>query len=78
VAYKELEVTMPQSHWVAGRVSEIQDYHEAAFGEKITDPTRLAMIAMRQNALYSKENPNTSGSLTLPRHGALMHRGRPN
>lgn len=67
IAYQELEVTMPEGHWVNQRVQEFQQGQVASFGAEITDPTRLAMIAQRQHALYGKQNPKSGGTWTPPR-----------
>jgi len=73
-AYKEIQTRMPKSYWVAERCSNVQEEHIAAFGEPITDVTRLMQIQTRQAALYAKQNPPAGGTLTLPR--ASVHRPR--
>lgn len=73
-AYKEIEVSMPKSYWVAEKATEVLAGHEQAFGEPLTDPTRLAMVAMRQSALYEKQAPHTGGTITFARQGSQRHR----
>jgi hypothetical protein len=74
IAFKEMQATMPLSEFVSTRVDEVQQAHLAAFGEELTDPTRLAMVAMTQQAIYAKQTPKTGGSLTFARQGSLRHR----
>lgn len=74
LAFQEIRVTMPRSYWVTERVSEAQKKNVEDFGEELTDPTRLAMISMRQNALYTKENSPNIRAFTPPRAGATSRR----
>jgi hypothetical protein len=74
VAYKEIQTTIPQSYWVNERISQFQQQQSAAFGSEITDPTRLAQIQRMQSALYAKNNPQSGGGITLPRHASMRHR----
>lgn len=74
VAFKEMQATMPLSEFVSTRVDEVQQEHLANFGEELTDPTRLAMVAQRQQAIYAKQTPQTGGSFTFPRGGSQRHR----
>lgn len=74
VGFQEIETIMPRSVFVAEKVQAYQDSYAEAFGEPLTDPTRIAMVAMRQNQIYNKQNPPAGGSLTLPRRGAMLHR----
>lgn len=74
IAFKEIEVQIPESRWVAGRMADIQQGQVSAFGGEITDINRLAQIHRTQAALYAKANPQTGGSLILPRHASMRHR----
>jgi hypothetical protein len=75
MGFKEVEARIPKGYWVAERTSEIQQQHVTDFGEPITDPTRLAMIAMRQQAIYEKANGVTGGgTLNFARAGSMRHR----
>jgi hypothetical protein len=67
IAYKEIRETIPMADYVAGRIAEIQENHQQAFGEEITDPTRLAMISQTQTARYQKQFGQASAGFTLPR-----------
>ncbi len=73
LAYKEMESTMPKAEWVADRITEIQSGHVQAFGQELTDPTRLAMIAARQQGQYERQNKPQGGTLTFSR-SATRHR----
>lgn len=75
MAYKEIETQIPRSYWVNDRITQFQQANQESFGEEITDPTRLAMIAQRQNAIYAKNNqPAGGGSFTFARAGSTLHR----
>jgi hypothetical protein len=67
VAFEDIETTMPKSYFVNERMGEIQKEYVEAFGEELTDPTRLRMIALRQAANYAEEHPSGMGSFTAQR-----------
>jgi hypothetical protein len=74
-AFKEIEASIPESYWVGTRIEEIQDQHAQDFGDKITDPTRLAMIAARQSVIFNQQvQPSGGGVFTLPRQSSMRHR----
>ena len=76
MGFREVENKIPKSYWVADRTSEVLQQHDTAFSEPLTDPTRLAMIAARQQVLYEKEygGVGRGGSFTFPRGGSQRHR----
>ncbi len=74
IAFKELEGSMPLSEWVDQQVENIQTQHVADFGEPVTDPTRIAMIHMRQAAIYNKQQVLSGGTLNFARAGSMRHR----
>lgn len=74
VAFKEIQTTIPRSYFVGERMNKAQEEHKQAFGEELTDNTRLAMIAQRQNAQYSKEHPSGGTKMNFPRASSTRHR----
>lgn len=73
MAYKEVQTVIPKAYWVNERMTQAQDQHIESFGEQLTDPTRLAMIAQRQNVLYTKANAPKGGSWTPSRAATGRH-----
>jgi hypothetical protein len=67
MAYKEIKSKIPKTYWVSERLREIQQAHEESYGQPLTDPTRIAMVIERQNALYDKSHAGFSGTLRIPR-----------
>ena len=49
-AMKEIATDVPRAYFVNEQIGLAQKEHVEAFGEEITDPTRLRQIAMRQTA----------------------------
>lgn len=74
LAFKEIQAQVPLGEFVSSRLDEIQQEHASNFGEEITDPTRLAMISMRQAAIYGKQNQSAGGAFTFARSGSMRHR----
>jgi hypothetical protein len=74
MAYKEVESVIPRSYFIGERMSLAQEAHVEAYGEELTDPTRLAMIARTQAAKYDKLHGQGSKSFSLPRAGSSRHR----
>jgi hypothetical protein len=74
-AYKEIATTMPRSYFVNERMGEMQKEYVEAFGEELTDPTRLKMIAARQAQIYGEQNPAGNRRFTFPRAGSQRHKG---
>lgn len=75
MAYKEIATRIPKSYWVADRVTSVIEAHSEAFGEELTDPTRLAMIRATQAARYDKANVAPGGgSFSMPRQSSGRHR----
>lgn len=72
LAHKEIEVAMPEGFWVNQRVEEFQKAQVEHFGEAVTDPTRLAMIAQRQHQLYGQQNAAKGGTFS-PSRAAVGH-----
>jgi hypothetical protein len=73
-AFKEIETTMPKSYFINERMGVAQKEHVEAFGEELTDPTRLAMIAARQAQQYDMQNPKAGGRLNFSRASSQRHR----
>jgi hypothetical protein len=73
-AYKEIEVDMPRGYFINERIGEAQKEHEEAFGERITDPMRLRMIALTQAGIYKAEHPSGGAQFSLPRASSQRHR----
>lgn len=65
--FKDIVGHMPKSYWVSERLEEVQTEHVEAFGEPLTDPTRLAMIEMTQRANFDKRTLKVSGPIVIPR-----------
>lgn len=65
-AYKEIETTIPQSYYVQERMEQIQKQYEQAYGERLTDPTRLWMIAQTQVNNYNKQHSGKAATFSLP------------
>jgi hypothetical protein len=81
MGYKEVETTIPKEYFVGDRMSSAQAEHVKAFGEELTDPTRLVMIQQRQAAIYDRQHPAGGGGLYIPRASSQRHRtphNRPN
>lgn len=73
-AFQEIETIIPKSVWVADRVGEVQAVASAAFGQEITDPTRLSQIYRCQQALYDKKIGGDLVAFNLPRASSMRHR----
>ncbi len=73
-AYKTIETTMPLSYFVAEKMQQAQDNYQQAYGDKLTDPTRLAMIAQTQIAKYNTQNSPARKSFTFARASSQRHR----
>ena len=73
-AYKEVQTTMPMSVFVNERIEEIQSQYEEEFGERITDPNRLMMVAATQAANYNKAHGHRSTEFSLPSSRNIRHR----
>ena len=73
-AYKTIETTMPLSYFVAEKMQQAQEEHQKDFGDKLDDPTRLAMIAQTQIARYNKVNAPEKNSFTFARAAIQRHR----
>lgn len=65
-AFKEVETTMPMAVYVNERIEEIQQQYERDYGERLTDPTRLMMVAQAQMANYNKTHLQKSTQFSLP------------
>jgi hypothetical protein len=74
MGYKEVEAVMPKSYWLNEQMTQAQERHVQAFGEELTDNTRLAMIAATQSARFDRQHAGLSKTLTLPRTGSARHR----
>lgn len=72
--FKAIEKTMPKAYYVSEKMETIQAEYEEQIGERLTDPTRLIMVQLRQNQLYEDKFPSNSGSLYIPRASSSRHR----
>lgn len=70
IAFQDIQTIIPRSYFVNERIASAQKLNVESFGSEITDPTRLAMISARQNALYSKTHGPANKYLTPHRAGA--------
>lgn len=74
MGYKDILSRMPKNAWISEKLSGFQESQVEAFGQEVTDPTRLAMVASTQARLYEKQNPAHGGtSVTFPRNGSRRH-----
>lgn len=74
MGYKEIQTTMPKSYYVGEKMTEILEQHTKDFGQELTDPTRLRMIAMTQAAQYDKRHHPGMTKLNFPRASSMRHR----
>lgn len=74
--YRDTENVIPKSYYVSEKMEEIQTQYEQNEGERLTDPTRLVMVQVRQNQLYDQKHPHNGGSLYIPRASSSRHRVR--
>lgn len=72
--FKEIETRMPKSYFVSQKIEEIQSQYETDTGERITDPTRLVMIAQRQAARYDVGSKQHTRGFSMPRASSSRHR----
>jgi hypothetical protein len=73
-AYKEIQTSMPLDVYVSERIEEIQEEYEKNYGERLTDPARLAMIAQTQVANFAKQQGPKAASFSLPSKWNIRHR----
>jgi hypothetical protein len=74
MAFKEIRTQIPKRYWVNERIEQAQQQNVAAFGEEITDQTRLMQIAACQSARFDKTNAHVGGSFSLPRASSSRHK----
>jgi len=74
MAFKDLEAVMPKGLWLGEEIVRVQEHYRAAFGQELTDPTRLAMIAQTQAARYDKQHRSQTKGFSLPRASSSRHR----
>ena len=74
MAFKEVEPTIPKSYYLGEAMTNIQEHYVEAYGEELTDPTRLAMISATQAAKYDKLHGSAGKAFSLPRASSSRHR----
>lgn len=74
IAFKEVQTMMPMSYFVNEQVTAAKESHVKDFGTELDDPTRLAMIAMRQQSRYGAMVGTGPKVLNLPRASSSRHR----
>lgn len=74
MSYKAVETTVPRSYWVGERIERAQEEYVELYGERLSDQTRLAMVAERQNALYQKKTNAGPKTFSFPRSSSARHR----
>ena len=71
---QEIETSMPMSVFVNEKIEAIQEEYEKDHGERLTDPTRLMMIAQTQQANYNKMHAAKSVQFNLPSKRNIRNR----
>jgi hypothetical protein len=69
LAFQDIKVEIPREYWVSEQVEAAKKQFIEDYGEPITDPTRLAMIAMKQDALYKRDHSDNLKAFTPARAG---------
>jgi hypothetical protein len=74
IAYQDIKVDMPKFFFVNEAMEAMHVKYEAEMGEKLTDPTRLLMIARTQEANYAKVHNEVVKPFTPARASSQRHR----
>lgn len=74
VAFDEMQNDMPRSQYIQGAIDGAREQYVEAFGEELTDPTRLAQIAATQAARFDKLHSHNKGGFTPARASSSRHR----
>jgi hypothetical protein len=74
MGFKEVQTTVPKAYFIGEKMTDAQLEHVKAFGEELTDPTRLKMIALTQAHKYDKLHPVGGQRWTPPRASSSRHR----